>query len=98
MLAIINLFVYVLKYPTLASAKSDIALLDIGAGHFGQIHCLTSEHVDFQFPREVSVLAYKAVKRAAANPADGATASTSPPNSRDVCDDMNDTVVSAKPS
>lgn len=66
MLAIISLFVYILKYPTLSTTQSDIALLDIGAGHFGQIHHLTSGHVSFQFPREVSVLANKAAKRAAA--------------------------------
>ena len=66
MLAIITLFVHILKYPRLATAQSDIALLDIGVGHFGQAHHLTSGHVAFQFPREASVLANRVVKQMAA--------------------------------
>lgn len=66
MLAIITLFIYVLKYPNLSTTQSDIALLDVGTGHFGQVHHSTSGHVCFHFPREVSVLANKATKQAAA--------------------------------
>ena len=94
MLAIITLFVYILKYPRLVTVESDIALLDIGAGHFGQIHCLTSGHVSFQFPREVSVLANRAVRRAAAKVADDETAGTIFHASADAPHELNDAVVS----
>jgi hypothetical protein len=69
MLAIINIFIYILKYPTLASTQSDLALLDIGAGHFGQIHYLTSAYVSFKFPRDIIGLAHRAVDRAKAKTA-----------------------------
>ncbi|KAJ5624438.1 hypothetical protein N7510_000747 [Penicillium lagena] len=64
MLAIINLFIYVLKYPTLPFAQSELAFLDIGVGHFGLVHYLTSAHVSFSFPREAAGIADKAVKDA----------------------------------
>lgn len=64
MLAIISLFIYVLKHPTLPFAQSDLAFLDIGVGHFGQVHYLTSALVSFSFPREAAGIADKAVKKA----------------------------------
>ncbi|KAI5460730.1 fungal-specific transcription factor domain-containing protein [Mariannaea sp. PMI_226] len=67
MLAIINLFIYILKYPSLATATSDLSFLDIGSGHFGHIHQLTSAQVSFRFPREAVALADKAIKRASAH-------------------------------
>lgn len=96
MLAIISLFVYILKYPTLESAQSDIALLDMGSGHFGQIHHLTSGHVSFKLPREVAVLAYKAVKRAGSNKACvGEESGSGVEAARDHGSDPNSTAVSA---
>lgn len=65
MLAVINLLVYILKYPTHPAVQSDLALLDIVAGHFGHIHILTSSHVTFTFAREVAGLANDTVQRAA---------------------------------
>lgn len=67
MLAIINLFIHILKYPASANARSDLALLDIGSGHFGKINYLTQSHVSFRFPREVVRLADTLVQDAAAN-------------------------------
>ena len=64
MLAIISLFIHVLKYPTLPWAHSDLAFLDIGVGHFGQVQYLTSSLVSFSFPREAAGIADKVVKRA----------------------------------
>ncbi|UKZ79983.1 hypothetical protein TrVFT333_007747 [Trichoderma virens FT-333] len=93
MLAIINLFIYILEYPTTKTAQSDIALLDIGVGHFGQIYHLTSGRMSFQFSRQVAVLACKAVERAASRAANNATPETSMNNSKDALDDPNDTVV-----
>lgn len=94
MLAIINLFVYVLKYPTLATVHSDVALLDIGAGHFGQIHRLTSGHVSFQFPREVSVLASKAVQRAAARIPEDTAAAMNGHDAGNILNNLDETDVS----
>ena len=64
MLAVINLFIYILKRPTLETVGSDLALLDLAAGHFAKIHFLTSSQVSFIFAREVAGLANKAVRRA----------------------------------
>lgn len=64
MLAVINLFIYILKDPTLEGVQSDLALLDIAAGHFANIHFLTSAQVSFTFPREIASVANKAVKKA----------------------------------
>lgn len=63
MLAVINLFVYILKNPKLTTVQSDLAHLDLTAGHFAKIHFLTSSHVSFTFPREIAGLANKAVRR-----------------------------------
>lgn len=67
MLAIINLLVYILKYPSLTTTLSDIAFLDIGSGHFGYIHQLTSSHVSFRFPREAVALADRALRMASSD-------------------------------
>ena len=95
MLAIINLFVYILKYPTLRTAQSDMALLDIGAGHFGQVHHLTSGHVSFQFPREVSAFANKAIKRATGKLTDETREMASMNSCGEVSSDLNDIAVSS---
>ena len=70
MLAVINLFIFVLKYPTLQSVQSDLALLDMAAGHFGHIHLLTSSSVSFSFPREVAALAAQAGRKATSKTTD----------------------------
>jgi hypothetical protein len=66
MLAVINLFIYILKMPTLAleTVGSDLALLDLAAGHFAKVHFLTSSQVTFVLAREVAGLANKTVRRA----------------------------------
>lgn len=64
MLAVINLFIYILKDPSLETVQSDLALLDIAAGHFANIHFLTSAQVSFTFPREIASVANKVVKKA----------------------------------
>ncbi|KAJ5934040.1 hypothetical protein N7466_003587 [Penicillium verhagenii] len=65
MLAVINLFIYILKAPSLDTVPSDLALLDLAAGHFARVHFLTSAQVSFTFAREVVGLANKAVRRTA---------------------------------
>ncbi|KAJ9608967.1 hypothetical protein H2200_006738 [Cladophialophora chaetospira] len=64
--AAINLFIYILKYPTLASASADLGLLDVCAGHFGYIEFLTSSQVSISLPREAANVASKVVKAAKA--------------------------------
>lgn len=59
-----HLFVYILKSPTLASARSDVVLLDICAGHFGNTEFVTSSEVSFILPRDSATIASKAVKAA----------------------------------
>lgn len=63
MLGVINLFIYILKYPTLSSVHSDLALLDIATGHFGHVKLLTASELEFTFPREIATLAYDVVQR-----------------------------------
>lgn len=65
MLAVINIFIFVCKYPTLESVQSDLALLDVAAGHFGHVHIFTSSVMSFPFCREVAFVADKAIKKAA---------------------------------
>ncbi|KAE8141779.1 hypothetical protein BDV38DRAFT_268086 [Aspergillus pseudotamarii] len=64
MLAVINLFIYILQTPTLETVESDLALLDLAAGHFAKVHFLTSSQVSFTFAREIVGLANKAVRMA----------------------------------
>lgn len=62
MLAVINLFIYILKIPTLETVGSDLALLDLAAGHFAKVHFLTSSQVSFTFAREIVSLANRTVR------------------------------------
>ena len=94
MAAIITLFVHVLKFPALETTESDLALLDIGAGHFGQVHHLTSSHVSFKFPREAVGLASQAVKRARASRFNGTGASPSKDLTANTTGDLTDMPVS----
>lgn len=64
MYAQINLFIYLLKYPHHPNSRSDLALLDICTGHFGQLEILTSFTISFPFAREAAGLAYRTVKAA----------------------------------
>ena len=94
MAAIIALFVHVLKFPTLETTESDLALLDIGAGHFGQVHHLTSSYVSFKFPREAVALASQTVKRARAGRFNGMGASPSKGLTANTTGDLGDMPVS----
>lgn len=65
MLAVINIFIFISKYPTLESVQSDLALLDVAAGHFGHVHLFTSSVMSFPFCREVAFVADKVIRKAA---------------------------------
>ena len=62
MYAHINLFVHTLKYPQKATALSDLALLDICAGHFAHVEHITSSTIAFHFPRDSAALAARIVR------------------------------------
>ena len=64
MIGLINLFIHILKFPTLSSARSDVALLDVIAGHFGHMDFVTSGELSFPFARHVATLARQIVQNA----------------------------------
>ncbi|MCJ1299227.1 hypothetical protein MMC08_002019 [Hypocenomyce scalaris] len=64
MVGFINLFIYILKFPGLPSAQSDVALLDVITGHFGHMEFVTSSELRFCFAREAAALAHATVRRA----------------------------------
>jgi hypothetical protein len=55
--AFMNLFIFVIGNPTLASVQSDLALLDVAAGYFGQLEFITGSKVRFSFARDIAALA-----------------------------------------
>lgn len=63
MVGLINLFIFILKHPTLPSTQSDIALLDVATGHFGHMEDVTSSELAFPFTREAAALARQTVKK-----------------------------------
>ena len=64
MVGLINLFIYILKFPALPSAQSDVALLDVITGHFGHMEFVTSSELRFSFAREAAALAHATVRKA----------------------------------
>ena len=64
MVGLINLFIYILKFPALPSAQLAVALLDVITGHFGQMEVVTSSELRFTFAREAAALAHATVKKA----------------------------------
>jgi hypothetical protein len=56
LLGMINLFIYVLKYPTLPTTHSDIALMDVAVGHFGRLEFASSD-LAFPFTRDAANIA-----------------------------------------
>lgn len=64
MVGLINLFIYILKFPALPSAQSDVALLDVITGHFGHMEFVSLLDLRFPFAREAAALAHATVRRA----------------------------------
>jgi hypothetical protein len=63
LVALVNLFIYILKYPTLPTADSDIALMHIAVGHFGRLEFASADQA-FPFARDVTSLASVMVRKA----------------------------------
>jgi hypothetical protein len=59
--AFVNLFTYVIRFPRLHSVRSDLALLDVGAGYFGQMEFVTGSRLSFPFARDIAAMARKTV-------------------------------------
>ncbi|KAF2811865.1 uncharacterized protein BDZ99DRAFT_560399 [Mytilinidion resinicola] len=64
LLGLINLFIYVLKFPNQPSAPADIALMDVVAGHFGFLEFASNSKIAFPFTGEITSLARATVKKA----------------------------------
>lgn len=52
-----NCFIHIVKYPTLATNQSDIALMDMVMGHFGHLGFLSSSETTFLSLRGIVMLA-----------------------------------------
>lgn len=66
LMALLNIFVHVLRYPLQASSADDIALMDIVAGHFGYWEYVSSSRLSFPYVAEIAALARATVQRAKA--------------------------------
>ena len=54
--AFINLFIYVIQFPHSKSVRTDLALLDVAAGYFGQLDFVTGSKLSFPFARDIATL------------------------------------------
>lgn len=59
--AFINLFIHVLKFSHLPKIQSDVALLNVCAGHFARLEFATDSQVSSAFVTDVAALARKAI-------------------------------------
>jgi hypothetical protein len=64
MYALINLFIYILQTPQQPRIQSDLALMDVGAGHFARMQFATDSEISFSFTKEMAALAHEAVEKA----------------------------------
>jgi hypothetical protein len=82
--AMVNLFILILTNPSLDSVKSDLTLLEVGAGYFARLDFETEGYCSISFPRELVQVARNAADNAKASESVGATAATtSAPNTPD---------------
>ena len=65
LVGLMNLFVYVLKYPFASSVARDLFLMDVVVGHFGYLHFISASEFVFPFPREIASYAGRLVRNAA---------------------------------
>ena len=62
LVSMINIFIYLVKYPNLSTAQSDVALMDIATGHFGRLE-FASTDLAYPFTREITRIAREMVLR-----------------------------------
>ena len=63
MYAMINLFIHCLDQPQDGTLRSDLAILDIGAGYFAGLQLATDSVVSIPFARELAALAHETSKK-----------------------------------
>jgi len=66
--ALIHLFIHTLERPHLPTVKSDLALIEFGAGHFARLEYETNSEYPVPFARRIADLARIAVERATTAP------------------------------
>ncbi|KAH6962536.1 fungal-specific transcription factor domain-containing protein [Ilyonectria sp. MPI-CAGE-AT-0026] len=77
LIAILNLFIHILRFPNLPTVQADLALLDIATGYFSRVELATGASMSFRFVRDLSKCAQDVVSKtptslmAAVFPADG---------------------------
>lgn len=64
LLALLNLFIFVLQDPSLPSTSSDITLMEMIVGHFSYLEYETANELRFPFTREIVRLSREVVRRA----------------------------------
>jgi hypothetical protein len=50
----LNLFTYILHFPSIPSVATDIDLLDIAVGYFGYLAFTTQSHISVTFVKELA--------------------------------------------
>ncbi|OQU95201.1 Fungal specific transcription factor domain-containing protein [Cladophialophora immunda] len=81
--AYINLLLYILKEPDAATARGDLALLNVVAGHLGQLEHVTAGMLSFDFPRDCNALCLRTMRTAKDSRADAYTVPATPQSLRD---------------
>jgi len=81
--AYINLFLYVLKEPDAPTARGDLALLNVVAGHFGQLEHVTAGMLSFDFPRDCNSLCLRTVRATKNSRSEAFTVPATPQSLRD---------------
>jgi hypothetical protein len=61
--ATINLFIHVFQTQDSSSVMSDMALLDVAAGHFARLEFVTDSAISFPFIKDIAALARANTKR-----------------------------------
>ncbi|KIW06082.1 uncharacterized protein PV09_03253 [Verruconis gallopava] len=64
LLGLINIFIHILKNPNLPTIASDLALMDIVAGHFAYLSYHSDSRLSFPFIEDIIRIARTVVKRA----------------------------------
>ncbi|KAH6700646.1 fungal-specific transcription factor domain-containing protein [Leptodontidium sp. MPI-SDFR-AT-0119] len=64
LMSMVNLFTYILGFPSLPSVSADLGLLDMVAGYFGYLGFSTSSQISLSFAKEITQWARAAVGRA----------------------------------
>lgn len=76
--AFINLFIHTLKFPKSKLVQTDLALLDVAAGYFGQMDFVTGSKLSFPFVRDIAAFGRQVVEKYIDEPTIGLQARVNP--------------------